>query len=326
MKLSSAPGLAAALAILLALGVPVACGQPYPNRTIRIIDGFPPGGAADYLARVIGPKLMASLGRQFVVENRPGAGGNVGADVAAKSAPDGYTLFMGLTTALAPSPSLYSKLPYDVVKDFAPVGRVAYGMNVLVSHPSLPVKSVKELVALAKAKPGQLNYGSGGVGSGTHLSGELFKSVAGINLQHIAYKGGPLAVIALISGECELAFMSVAAGLAQISARRVRPLAVTGAKRDPALPQVPTIAESGYPGYDVTATFGLYAPAGTPREIISLLNAETRKVLEMADVRERFATQGFIASHSTPEELAVILGAEIERWTKVLKAAGIRID
>jgi tripartite-type tricarboxylate transporter receptor subunit TctC len=313
-----------ALAALCAMGTSWA--QQYPSRPLRIVDGFPPGGAADYLARVVAPKLTTSFGRQVVVENRPGAGGNVGADYVAKSAPDGYTLFMGLTTALAPAQTLYPKLAYNVATDFAPIGRVAYGMNVLVAHPSLPVRSVKELVALAKARPGELNYGSGGVGAGTHLSGELFASIAGINLQHIAYKGGPPAVTALISGECELAFMSVTAGLPQINAKRVRPLAVTGAKRDPTLPNVPTIAESGYPAYDVTSTFGLYAPAGTPREIISLLNAEARKAIAMPDVVERFASQGFIASYSTPEELGAILAAEIEKWTKALKAAGIRIN
>src|SRR5688572_27952065 len=202
--------------ILFALGASVACAQAYPERTIRIIDGFPAGGAADYLARVMGPKLTASLGRQIVVENRPGAASNVGATVVAKSPPDGYTLFMGLVTAMAASPSLYSKLTYDVARDLAAIGRVATGMNVLVSHPSLPARSVKELVALAKARPGELKYGSGGVGAGTHLSGELFKNVTGADLQHVAYKGGPLAVTAVISGECELAFMSTAAGLAQI--------------------------------------------------------------------------------------------------------------
>jgi tripartite-type tricarboxylate transporter receptor subunit TctC len=311
---------------MIAIPAPVAHGQDYPNRSIRIIDGFAPGGATDFLARSIGPRLTAALGQPVVVENRSGAGGNVGAEAAAKSPPDGYTLFIGLTTALAPSPVLYPRLPYDVVKDFAPVARVAYGTNVLVSHPSLPAKSIRELVAMAKAKPGQLNYGSGGVGSGSHLAGELFKSRAAIDLVHIAYKGGPLALTAVIAGECELGIPSVASALAQIKAGRVRALAVTGSKRDAVLPQVPTIAESGYPGFDVTSTFGLYAPAAVSKEIITLLNAQVRKVLAMAEVQERFAAQGFVASGSTSEELAAILAAEIAKWTKVIRDAGIRVD
>jgi tripartite-type tricarboxylate transporter receptor subunit TctC len=199
---------------------------------------------------------------------------------------------------------------------------VAYGTNVLVSHPSLPIKSIKEFVALAKAKPGQLNYGPGGVGSGSHLAGELFKSRAAIDLVHIAYKGGPLALTAVIAGECELGVPSVASALAQIKAGRVRPFAVTGSKRDAVLPQVPTVAESGYPGFDVISTFGLYAPAATPKDTITLLNAQMRKALAMAEVQDRFGPQGFVASGSTPEEFAAILGAEITKWTKVIKEAG----
>jgi tripartite-type tricarboxylate transporter receptor subunit TctC len=323
-KLMRALLLCSAFSLIFSAGI--ASAQPYPNRPIRIIDAYPPGGAADFLARTISPKLNASLRQSVVVENRPGAGGNLGADVAAKSPPDGYTLFMGLTSALAPSVTLYPKLPYDMVKDFAPVTRIGTGVYAFVSHPSLPVKSVKELVALAKARPGQLNYASSGNGSGPHLAGELFKNKTGVNLVHVPYKGGPPSVTAVISGETELGFMSVASALSQINAGRMRALGVTSPQRIAALPNVPTVAEAGVPGYEVVPTFGIYAPTGTPKEIVALLNAELRKIVALQDVRERFATQGIEASGSTPEELAKVLAAEIALWAKVIKDAGIRVD
>jgi tripartite-type tricarboxylate transporter receptor subunit TctC len=318
--------LVTALALLLAIAAPVALGQSYPNRPIRIIDAFPAGGAGDVIARIISPRFSEGLGQPLVVENRPGAGGNIGADVAAKSPPDGYTLFIGVTAVLAPSRTLYPKLPYDALRDFAPVARVGSSAYILAVHPSLPVRSVKDLVALAKANPGQLKYASGGVGSGQHLSGELFRMRTGIDPVHVAYKGGPPAVIAVASGETEFGFMSVPAGLAQVNAGRLRAVATTGVKRVPALASVPTVAESGYPGYEVTPVFGLFVPAATPRDIIALLNMELRKVVDTAEVRERFAAQGVVASGSTPEELGAILAAEIAQWAKVIKTAGIRVD
>ena len=316
----------AAVACLTALGATMAYGQAYPNRPVRIIDAFPAGGAGDVIARIILPRLSEGLGQPIVVENRPGAAGNIGADVAAKSPADGYTLFIGVTAVLAPSRSLYPKLPYDALRDFAPVSRVGSSAYILAVHPSLPVRSVKELVALAKAHPGQLKYASGGVGSGQHLSGELFKLRTGIDLVHVAYKGGPPAVIAVVSGETEFGFMSVPAGLAQAKAGRLRAIATTGAKRVPALADVPTVAESGYPDYEVTPVFGLFVPAATPKDITALLNAEVRKAVDRADVRERLAAQGVAAGASTPEELGAILAAEIALWGKVIKTAGIRID
>lgn len=317
----------ATLACLIALGATIAYGQAYPNRPVRIIDAFPPGGAGDILARIIIPRLSAAIGQPVVMDNRPGAGGNIGAEAAAKSPPDGYTLFMGVTVVLAPSRSLYSKLPYDALRDFAPVTRVGSGAYVLAAHPSLPVKSIKELVALAKARPGQINYASaGGTGSGAHLCGELFKMRASVNIVHIPYKGGPPAVTAVVAGEAETGFMTVTAGLGQIQAGRMRALAVTSPQRTPLLAEVPTIAESGYPDYNVTPVFGFYVPAGTPRDIITRLNAEVRKVLEIPDVRERYAQQGVVASGSTPEELGAILATEIAQWAKVITTAGIRID
>ena len=317
----------AAFACLLAIAASGTHGQAYPTRAIRIIDPYPAGGQGDILARIMVPKLSESLGQPVVVENRPGAAGNIGAEVAAKSAPDGYTVLMGTTVALAPSRSLYSKLGYDVVRDFAPVTRVGSGAYVLVVHPSLPVKSVKELVALAKARPGDLNYASaGGAGSGSHLSSELFRLRAGINLTHVPYKGGPPAVAAVVSGETALGCMTVLAALGQINTGRMRALGVTSPQRISLLPNVPTIAESGYPDFEVTPVAGLYVPARTSKEIVTRLNTEARKALDTSDVRERFAAQGVVAGGSTPEELGAFLAAEIEKWAKVIKTAGIRIE
>jgi tripartite-type tricarboxylate transporter receptor subunit TctC len=312
------------LSIVVAGG---AFAQSYPAKSIRIVDAFPPGGAGDVLARAIIPKLSENLRQPIVMDNRPGAGGNIGAEVAARAPADGYTLFMGVTVVLAPSRSLYAKLPYDALRDFSPVSRVGSGAYVLTAHPSLPVKSVKELVALAKARPGELSYASaGGTGSGAHLCGELFKIRAAVNLLHIGYKGGPPAVTAVVAGETALGFMTVTAGLGQINAGRMRALAVTSVKRAPLLADTPTIAESGYPDYEVTPVFGLFAPSNTPKDIIALLNAEIRKVVDTVDVRERYAAQGVIAGGSTPEELGAILSAEVAQWAKVIKAAGIRVE
>ena len=318
---------AAASACLLAMAAPAAHAQSYPNRPIRIIEPFPAGGGGDVLLRVLAPKLTAALGQPIVVDNRPGAGGNIGAELAAKAPPDGYTLFNGTTVVLAPSRSMYSKLAYDVLKDFAPITRVGAGAYVLVAHPSLPVRSIKDLVALAKARPGQINYASGGgLGSGSHLCAELFKHRAGVNLVHVAYKGGPPATTAVIAGETEINFATVTSVLAHVNAGRLRALAVTSPRRWPLFSNAPTIAESGYPDFDVTPVFGLYVPVGTPREVIALLNAELRKILDMDDVRERFATAGVLAGGSTPEELGAILAAEVAHWAIVIKAANIRLD
>jgi tripartite-type tricarboxylate transporter receptor subunit TctC len=318
--------LAVALACLLAIAASVSHAQTFPNRPLRIIDAFPAGGASDFLARTVGSKLAESVGQPVVIENRPGAGGSLGTTVAAKSPPDGHTLFMGISSALAASPALYSKLPYDVLRDFAPVARVASGGYVLVVHPSVPVRSIKELVALAKARPGQLNYASAGTGSGAHLCGALFKHRAAIDLAHIPYKGGAQLMTAVVSGESALGCMTVATGLAQINTGRLRALAVTSSKRAPVLADVPTMAETGYPGSEITITFGLYVPAATPKGIVALLTTEVRKILDMPDVRERIATQGVAASGSTPEELGSILAAEIAKWAEVVKAAGIRVE
>ena len=315
-----------ALACVLAMAASAAQAQAYPNRPVRVIDAFPAGGAGDVIARIMAPRLTEVLGQPVVVENRPGAGGNIGAEFAARAAPDGYTMFMGVTSVLAPSRSLYPKLPYDALRDFAPVSRAGSGAYMLVAHPSLPVRSVKDLVALAKANPGQLKYASGGVGSGQHLAGELFRSRTGTNLTHVAYKGGPPAVIAVTSGESEIGFVTVTSGLGQVSAGRMRALAVTSPKRMAALPNVATIAESGYPGFEITPVFGFYVPVATSKDIVAQLNAAIRKVIDMSEIRERFAAQAVEPAGSTPAELGAILTSEIALWAKVIKAGGIRID
>ena len=311
---------------LVPLAASDAWAQGFPTRTVRIIDAFPAGGAGDVIARILSPRLGEALGQTVIVENRPGAGGNIGAEVAAKAPADGHTMFMGVSVVLAPSRSLYANLPYDALRDFMPVSRVGTGAYLLASHPSLPVKSVKDVVALARAKPGALNYASGGIGSGQHLAGELFKSRTGSALTHVAYKGGPPAVAAVAAGESEIGFMTVTAGLGQVNAGRLRALGVSSPQRLPTMPNVATVAESGYPGFEVTPIFGLYVPTGTPKEVIATLNAAARKTVDNAEVRDRLAAQAVVAGSSTPEELGRSLAEEIAQWTKVIKAAGIRIE
>lgn len=314
--------------LLAALGfmpAPAWC-QTYPARPIRIIDGFPAGGGTDFLARVIGQKLTERLGQSVIVDNRAGAAGNIGAEVAAKSPPDGYTLFIGLSSTLAPSPSLYSRLGYDVLRDFAPVTLVASGLYVLVVHPSLPAISLKALIALAKARPGQINYGSSGVGAPLHLAAEMLKARAGIDLVHVPYKGAAPVIAAVTAGEVSMGFASLAAALPMVKVGKLRALAVTSAGRSAAVPELPTVAESGFPGFDITPWYGILAPAATPREIVSLLNAEIGRIVRLPDVRKAFATQGLEAVSSTPEQLAAVLKAEIAQWAKVIRDANIRAD
>ena len=315
-----------ALVVLVPLAASDAWAQGFPTRPVRIIDAFPAGGAGDVIARILSPRLGEALGQTVIVENRPGAGGNIGAEVAAKAPADGHTMFMGVSVVLAPSRSLYANLPYDALRDFMPVSRVGTGAYLLASHPSLPVKSVKDVVALARAKPGALNYASGGIGSGQHLAGELFKSRTGSALTHVAYKGGPPAVAAVAAGESEIGFVTVTAGLGQVNAGRLRALGVSSPQRLPSMPNVATVAESGYPGFEVTPIFGLYVPTGTPKEIIATLNTAVRKTVDNAEVRDRLAAQAVVAGSSTPEELGRSLAEEIAQWTKVIKAAGIRIE
>lgn len=317
---------AATVACLFAFSALAANAQTFPNRQVRIIDGFTPGGATDVLARTVAEKLAVSVGQPVVVENRPGAGSNIGANVVAKASPDGYTMFVGSVGTLATSRSLYSKLQYDVLKDMAPVTRVGTGMYAIVANPSLPIKSISDLVALAKSTPGQVNYASSGPGSSTQLCVELLRRRAGIDVTQIVYKGAGDFLTGIMRGEVAFGCISVTAVKALIDGGRLTALAVTGQKRAPALPSVPTVAESGYPGFNMALTVGFFVPAATPKDVIERLNSEVRKVLGMADLRERFATQGIESSGSTPEELSAILSGEVAQWAEVIKAAGIRIE
>jgi len=311
----------------LALVSSPAFGQAYPTKPIRLVVPFPPGGSLDVIARAIGQKLSEAWGQPIIVDNRPGAGGNIAAEVVAKSAPDGYTLFMA-SNSFAINPSLYSKLPFDPINDFAPITFVGSVTNVLIAHPSLPARSIKELIALAKAKPGQITYASAGVGTSPHLAVELFKGLAKVDLTHVAYKGVPQLVQAVLSGEVALGSASLpSAGIPElIKAGRLRGLALTGAKRSKAAPNVPTMSESGFPGYDVVIWFGLYAPAGTPQDVIAKLNQETIRILSLPAVRERLATHDFDIQTSSPAEFGAYTKREIAQWAKVIREAGIKIE
>jgi tripartite-type tricarboxylate transporter receptor subunit TctC len=305
----------------------MANAQPaYPVKPIRLVVPFAPGGSTDTIARLIGQKLDEALGQQVIIDNRPGAGGNLGVDYVAKSAPDGYTLIFGHVGTFGFGPSLYAKLPYDPIRDFAPVALFAMVPNMLVVHPSLPANSVKELVALARARPGQLNYGSSGNGSASHLATEYFKLLSKTDITAIPYKGtGPL-VTDLIAGQTSLTITGVPPLYPHVQSGRLRALAVGSVKRLPLLPSLPTIAEAGVPGYESSTWFGPLAPAKTPREIIVRLNVELMKMLQRPDVRARFAAEGIEALGSTPEEFGTYIKSEIERWSRVIKAAGVRSE
>jgi tripartite-type tricarboxylate transporter receptor subunit TctC len=310
-------------ATLLATCLPV-FGQPaYPTKPIRLVVPFVPGGSTDLIARILGQKLEEVLGQQVVVENRAGAGGNIGVEYVAKAAPDGYTLIFGHVGTFGFGPSLYQKLPYDPVRDFAPVVLFAMVPNMLAVHPALPAKSVKELIALARAHPGQMNYGSSGNGSASHLATEYFKLLSKTDITAIPYKGtGPL-VTDLIAGQTSLTITGVPPLYPFVQSGRLRGLAVGSVKRLALMPDLPTIAEAGVPGYESSTWFGPLAPAKTPREIVVRLNAELMKILQRPDVRARFSAEGIEALGGTPEEFGAYIKAEIERWGRVVKAAGV---
>jgi tripartite-type tricarboxylate transporter receptor subunit TctC len=313
-----------AMTVVVSLPLTVAA-QKYPTKPVRMIVGFPPGGAADIVARILGKKLGESMNAQFVVDNRAGAGSAIGAEIAAKAPPVGYTLFVTAGT-IAVTAGLQKQLPYDAVKDFAPVSLAASTPNVLIAHPSLPVKTVADLVELARAKPGQLNFGSGGNGTMTHLSGELLKLMTGVQLTHVAYKGAAPAITDVMSGQVQLAFAALPGALPQIKAGRVRAIAVTTTRRSPSAPDVPTVAESGVPGYEASNWYGVLAPAATPAPIVGRLNAEIGRALREAEVADALRRQGLDPLPSTPEEFARYLKADIAKWTKVIRAAGIRAE
>jgi tripartite-type tricarboxylate transporter receptor subunit TctC len=303
-----------------------ALSQDYPSRPIRIIVPFPAGGTADLLARQIGPTMSEALRQQVIIENRTGAGGNIGADLAAKSKPDGYTLLMGTVSTHAINPNLYPKMPYDPVKDFAPVTMVARMPNLLVVHPSVPANNVAELIALAKAKPGALAFASAGNGTTQHLAGEVFKKMAGVDMIHVPYKGNAPAVTDLVGGQVQVMFDNIPVSLQQVRAGKLRALAVTGPARSPVLPELPTVAEAALPGYSITSWFGLYAPSGTSPQIIERLNREANKALATAQIRRRLTDQGIEPAGGTPGQFADFMRAELVKWGKIVRESGARVD
>jgi len=314
----------AAAALVLALAGAAAFAQSaYPSKPVRFIVPSAAGGGTDIIARAVAQKLSEALGQQFVVENKPGAGQMIGIEAAAKSPADGHTIVMAAST-LAINPIMYKKVPYDPLRDFAPITQAASLPNVLVVHPSLPVRSVRELIALAKRQPGKLAYASAGVGTSPQMSIELLKSMAGIDMLHVPYKGTTPGVVDLLAGQVQLMTPNVLTALPHIKAGKLRPLAVTSAKRSDALPDVPTLAEAGVPGYESVQWYGVLAPAGTPRDIVARLHTEIAKSLRSGDVRERLAADGAEPVGSTPQEFAAFIRAEIDKWAKVAKAAGIQ--
>ena len=315
---------AAVLAVLMCVGVGVVA-QPYPVKSVRVIVGFPAGSGADIGARVIGIKLYEAMGQQFFVDNRPGASSNIAAELAVKSPPDGYTLFIG-TVANTINATLYPKLPFDFARDFAPVALTTAAPNVLVVHPSVPAKSVRELVQLAKIRPGQLNFASSGTGTAPHLSGELFKAMAGVSLTHVPYKGSPPAVADLIAGEVDLMFSPSSTVLQHVENGRLRALAVTTVARLPSLPKLPTVAESGLKGYETLTWFGFVAPAKTPAVIVTRLNSEILRVLATPEVRNQFQIQGMEILGGTPEQFASYIRDEIAKWATVIKRSGAKAE
>lgn len=316
--------LAAAAAATMAMAVHAA--TPYPTKPIRIIVAYTPAGATDILARVVGQKLTENWGQPVIVDNRAGAAGNIGTEVAAKANPDGYTLIMGTAGTHGINVSLYRQLNWHPLRDFAPVGLVAMVPNIMVVNNALPFKSVKDLITYAKANPGKLSYGSPGNGSTAHLSMELFKSMTGTNLLHIPYKGSAGVLADVMGGQIAVTIDNMPPYLPQVKAGKIRALAVSPAKRSTAAPDIPTIAEAGVPGYDSGAWFGLLAPAGTPKDIVNKLSVETARILKMPDVNKRISELGGEPVGSTPEEFAALIKSEIAKWAKVIKDANVELQ
>ena len=318
-------GAAAALAAACALAPVAARAQAWPAKPVKLVVPYPPGGPTDIVARVVAQKLGELTGQSFVVENRAGAGGNIGAEAVARAPADGHTLLVA-TTAHAINPSLFRSLGYRISTDLAPVSLLTSGPLVVVVNPSLPARDVRELIALARKRPDMLTFASSGNGQSTHLAVEMFNAAAGIRMRHVPYKGSAPALADTIGGQTAVMFDTMLSAMPQVRAGKVRALAVTGAARSPAAPELPTVAESGLPGYEAIAWNGLMAPAGTPPDVIAKLGAELRKVLEMPEVRERFASQGFAASWTAPEAFQAFLRAEIDKWGKAVKASGATVD
>jgi len=317
--------LACACGGALAQGPSTGSGQAYPNRPIRILVGFTPGGTTDVVARIVAQKMSEGLGNSVVIDNRPGAGANIAAELAAKSPPDGYTA-LAVNPGLAISVTAYARLGYNALRDLAPVARVADSSHLLIVHPSLPVRSVKDLIALARTRPGQLNFSSAGVGNADHFAGELFKALARIDMVHVPYKGGAQAAQDTITGQVSMYFSGILVGLPLAKAGRVRALAVATGTRSPLAPDIPTIAESGLPGYEMALWNAVFVPAATPRGIIGRLNAEILKALKSPDVRERLAGVGAVPSGGSPEELGTYFRSEVEKFGKIVQATGLKIE
>jgi len=303
-----------------------AYAQNYPNRPIRVILSVPAGATPDVTARVLTPGMAQLLGQQLVVDNRPGAGGVIGAEIAAKAAPDGYTVFISSPGALTILPHLRKDVPYDTLRDFAPVSLISIGPFVLITHPALPVKSVTDLIALAKSQPGRLNYASAGNGVANHLAMELFKQMAGVDIVHVPYKGAPQAVTDVVAGNMNMMFNSIAPIVGHIKAGRVRVLGIASPKRSPQLPDVPTISEAGVPGFEAVNWFGMFVPAKTPKPIVTRLNETVVKVLRSAEVRAQYTKLGADVVGSTPEEFSAFVRRDIEQYARVVKLSGAKLD
>ncbi len=314
----------ACISIVAALAPSPAPAQTWPSKPIRWIVPFAPGGGVDVTTRTIAQRLGPAIGQQLVIDNRGGANGNIGVGLATKAPADGHTLLMATTGNIVINPHLYSKLGFDPLRDLTPVTPAVDVINVLVVHPALPVKSVKELIALAKSRPNELNYGSSGPGGSDHIATELFASLSGTKLTNVSYKGGAPAMVDLVAGHVQLMIATMAVAVGSIKAGRLRPLGVTSNKRFELMPQIPTVAEAGVPGYEAVFWFGTFVPAGTPREIVTRLNGEIRKVLEVAEVRQRLLESGLVATGSTVEEFAAFVPADSKKWAKIVQEKGIK--
>jgi tripartite-type tricarboxylate transporter receptor subunit TctC len=296
----------------------------YPNKPVRVVVGVPPGGATDLVARLVAEQLSKQTGQQFVVDNRGGAGGNIGGEIVAKSPPDGYTLFIGPIGTMAINPFVYAKMPFDSVKDFAPISQLTSIPIVMAVNPSVPAKDVREFIAYAKANPGKVNFGSGGNGTQSHISGVMLNSLAGIDMTHIPYKGNGPAMVDLLAGRVSVMFDQISSALPHIRAGKLNALGVTTAKRSAVAPDIPTLAETGLPTFEATTWHGLLAPAGTPRDIVAKLNAETVKALNSPELIEKFKANGIDPVSSSPEQFAALIKTELQRWGDVVKAAGVK--
>jgi tripartite-type tricarboxylate transporter receptor subunit TctC len=320
------PATRSIVCVLALLASAPAFSQSFPSRPVRFVVPFSPGGSVDTLARTFSPKLADALGQQIVVDNRPGGNGDIGMLIVARAPADGHTIVLGYIANLAIAPSLQAKMPYDPVKDFAPITQPASSPNVLTAHPSVPAKNLKELIALAKASPGKLSFASTGVASVGHLTGELINNLAGIKITHVPYKGSGQAVTDILGGHVNIMYSGFSSTLAHIKAGKLRALAVTGPKRSPALSEVPTIAEQGFPGVEATAWYGVLAPAGTPKPVITRLHGDLVKILKQPDVVQRLDGLGFEIAATTPEQFGAYIRSEIKKWAKVVKASGAKAD